>query len=196
MSATQVLELRQREVRMLDVMDAVNGSGADYRMRPVPHVDLTYKITGAAMKVHGRMGPGLKEAFYQRELSAELAKEGLDVVAEQAIEISIDGRYVGQLYIDHLVEGCVVVECKALAHEMTNEEVAQVITYLCATGNPVGFLLNFGRERLEHKRVFPPRKTELWKQRIRRYVWLPPSLRSVNPLNSVDSQSPNSEVAR
>lgn len=190
MSATSLLEMPAGETRMLGVESTVNGSGADYRMEPKPHADLTYAVIGAAMRVHNRLGPGLKEAFYQRELSAELASSGLSVVAEQTIEISIEGRYVGRLYIDHLVEDLIVVECKAVAHQLTNEEVAQVITYLCATGRPVGLLLNFGRQRLEHKRIFPPKKTELWKQRIRRYVWLPPELRSVNPFaKSVDSEA-------
>ena len=191
MSATAVLEVEEQNVRMAGVGNTVNGSGTDYRMQPKPHADLTYAIIGAAMRVHNRLGPGLKEAFYQRELCAELAIGGLAVVAEQSVEISVDGRYVGQLYIDHLVEDRIVVECKAVAHQLTNEEVAQVITYQCATAKPIGLLLNFGRERLEHKRIFPPKKTELWKQRIRRYVWLPPELRSVNPVSkSVDSHRP------
>ena len=31
-----------------------------------PHEDLTYRIIGAAMAVHRRLGPGEKEVIYQR----------------------------------------------------------------------------------------------------------------------------------
>jgi GxxExxY protein len=160
-------------------------------MQPRPYEDITYKIIGAAMRVHNQLGPGLKEAFYQRALSVELASDALAFTAEQTVEISIDGAYIGQLYLDHLVEDTIVVEEKAVSHMLTNEEIAQVITYLCATGKPVGLLINFGRERLEYKRILPPKHVDLWKRRIRRYVWLPPELRSVNPFSkSVDSQHP------
>jgi len=48
-----------------------------------------------------------------------------------------------------------------------------VITYLAATGLPVGLLSNFGRKRLEFKRIFPPKTLEGWQNRIQRYLWKP-----------------------
>ena len=63
---------------------------------------------------------------------------------------------------------------KAFSHLLTNEEIAQVITYLAATGLPVGLLINFGRKRLEFKRILPPKKLEGWQNRIQRYLWKPP----------------------
>lgn len=65
------------------------------------------------------------------------------------------------------------MECKALAHLLTAEEVAQVITYLAATGFPVGLLLNFGRTRLQYKRILRPVKLNAWQERIGRYLWRP-----------------------
>lgn len=152
-------------------------------MAEKPLADVTYRVIGAAMQVHNALGPGLKEAAYQNALSLELETAGLGFRAEWAVEIYLDETTIGLLYLDHLVEGEVVVEEKALSHLMTNEEVAQVITYLCATGKQVGLLLNFGRERLEYKRIFAPTKFEPWRERIRRYVWVPPNTRSVNPLD-------------
>ncbi len=42
-----------------------------------PHEDLTYRIIGAAMAVHRRLGPGHKEDVYQRALEAEFDRLGL-----------------------------------------------------------------------------------------------------------------------
>jgi GxxExxY protein len=53
------------------------------------------------------------------------------------------------------VEGQVVVEIKAFAHLLTNDEIAQMLNYLKATELQVGLLFNFGRRKLEHRRVFP-----------------------------------------
>jgi GxxExxY protein len=188
MSATQVLEVTRTAVTMRGVGLSTDRE-TDKRIGAALHADLTYRIIGSAMRVHNKLGPGLKEAFYQRALSAELAAVGMDFTAEQPIEISVAGTYIGQLYIDHLVANTVIVEEKAVPHLLTNEEVAQVITYLNATGKPLGLLLNFGRRSLEFKRIFPPRNPQPWRDRIKRYVWVPPQHRSVYPfLESVDRQ--------
>lgn len=139
----------------------------------IPHRELTYKIIGCAMKVHNELGPGLKEAMYHRAMSHRLEEAGLSFKEESTIDVALDGTAVGLLYIDHLVEDTVIVEEKALSHLLTSEEVAQVITYLAATGYSVGLLLNFGRTRLEYKRILPPTKLDAWKERIRRYTWTP-----------------------
>jgi len=135
--------------------------------------DVTFKIIGAAMTVHNALGPGLKELTYHKAMSLELEKAELSFEEEKAVEIYVDGSSVGLLYLDHLVEATVVVEEKAFSHLLTEEEVAQVITYLAATRFPVGLLLNFGRQRLEYRRILPPRSLGEWQKRIRRYVWTP-----------------------
>ena len=148
-----------------------------------PLEDLTYKVIGAAMSVHNALGPGLKEAAYQKALSLELARSDLSFETERPVPISVAGTEIGLLYLDHLVEEQLVVEEKAFSHLLTQEEMAQVITYLCATGLKVGLLLNFGRRRLEYKRIFPPKNVDRFRERISRYLWRPPHSPSVNPLS-------------
>jgi GxxExxY protein len=96
-------------------------------------------------------------------------EEGLSFEAEKRVQLACDGKRIGLLSIDHLVEGAVVVEVKALSHLLTSDEISQVVTYLAATNLPVGLLLNFGRTRLEYRRILPPRKLS-WPNRIRRYL--------------------------
>jgi len=47
----------------------------------VPHEDITYKVIGAAMRVHNDIGPGLKEVMYGRALSA--AMQGIDSLSRK-----------------------------------------------------------------------------------------------------------------
>lgn len=150
---------------------------------PKPLADFTYRVIGCAMRVHNRLGPGLKEAMYQKSLSLEMEGAGLSFEAERPVEIFVDGTSVGLLYLDHLLEEQVVVEEKAFSHLLTQEEIAQVITYLCSTGLKVGLLLNFGRRRLEYKRIFPPKDITQWHERIKRYAWRPKDNPSVSPLS-------------
>ncbi len=140
----------------------------------VPHSDLTYRIIGAAMRVHNRLGPGLKEKHYQRALTVEMQSDGLQVDEEYSMDIYDGNVWLGKLYLDHWVERKVVVEIKALSHLLTNLEVSQMIGYLAATQSPVGLLINFGGARLEHKRILPPKKFIEWKTHIQKFLWKPP----------------------
>jgi GxxExxY protein len=147
----------------------------------VPYADLTYRIIGCAMRVHTRIGPGLKEHHYQRALSEEMLADGLVVSEEHHVEVYDGEVWIGRLYYDHMVNDCVIVEVEAFAHMLTDEHVAQVITYLAASGLQVGLLFNFGRKRLEFKRILAPKEMTDWRQHARRYVWRPPSAGPLPP---------------
>ena len=117
--------------------------------------ELTYRIIGAAMAVHNRLGYGYKEEVYERALTVQLQQGGISAGAQFPVPVTDNGLQVALFYLDLFVENTVVVEVKAFSHQLTNDEVAQVINYLKATGAPVGLLFNFGRRRLEYRRVFP-----------------------------------------
>lgn len=127
------------------------------KLTRAPHEDITYKIIDVAMAVHRRLGPGYKEDVYQRALGAELGEYRLSYEAPRSIEVYDEGSLVGLYYLDFLVEDKVVVEIKALSG-LDNSHIAQVITYLTATGLPVGLLINFGQRSLEWRRILPPKK--------------------------------------
>lgn len=117
--------------------------------------DLTYRIIGAAMKVHNDLGPGYKEEIYERALASQLNKNGIGAKTQVPIEVWHSDSLVGLFYLDIFVEEQVVVEIKAFRHQLTNDELAQVINYLKASCAPVGLLLNFGRRKLQFRCVFP-----------------------------------------
>ena len=117
--------------------------------------DLTYRIIGAAMKVHNDLGPGYKEEIYERALASQLNQNGIAAKTQVPIEVWHSESLVGLFYLDILVVEQVVVELKAFSHQLTNDELAQVINYLKASFAPVGLLFNFGRRKLEFRRVFP-----------------------------------------
>jgi len=119
-----------------------------------PHEDVTYRINGAAMAVHRRLGPGHKEEVYQRALEAEFEKVGLSFEAQRNLEVYDEGRLVGYYIPDFIVEGKVIVEIKAFA-TLHQKYLGQVITYLNHTGLSVGLLINFGERSLRPRRVFP-----------------------------------------
>jgi GxxExxY protein len=143
-------------------------------MAAIPHTDLTYRIIGAAMRVHRRTPRGLREKHCQTALTTELVQTGLSVSDEYHREVYDGEVWLGRLYVDHLVNDCVVVEGKALSHSMGDNEIAQVIAYLAALNMGVGLLLNFGRPRLEYRRILPPKSVQGWQTHIAKYLWRPP----------------------
>ena len=124
-------------------------------VRDVTGNDLTYRTIGAAMAVHNTLGLGYKEEVYERALSVELDQRGIPAQRQFPVEVWHENVPVALFYLDLWVDEQVVVEIKALSHQLTNDERAQVINYLKATGAAVGLLFNFGRRRLEYQRIFP-----------------------------------------
>lgn len=120
--------------------------------------DLTYRIIGAAMAVHNQLGAGYKEEVYEKALLEELNKQDIHAIRQYPVYVEYDEVNVATFYLDLFIEETVVAEIKALNHLLTNDEIAQVLNYLKATGAPVGLLFNFGRRRLEYRRIFPARK--------------------------------------
>jgi GxxExxY protein len=130
--------------------------------------DLTYRIIGAAMTVHNRVGVGYKEEVYEKALAAELTQRDIYVQRQFPVEVHYAETQVAVFYLDLWIEEQVVVEVKAFSHQLTNDERAQLINYLKATGAPVGLLINFGRRKLEFKRIFPGPKINQAIQRLGR----------------------------
>lgn len=114
--------------------------------------DLTRKIIGAAIKVHKGLGPGYPEKIYQRALADEFKKQSIPFVKEQKYNIKYDGKDVGYDFMDFCVDNKVIVELKA-AREIIDLHAKQLVGYLKAGNLKLGLLLNFGKSKLEIKRV-------------------------------------------
>ena len=121
-----------------------------------PQDDLTFKIIGVAMAVHGELGPGFSEEIYQRAMAIGLHAEGAGYESEYRIDLKFRGQAIGGFELDFVVERTVVVELKAVA-ALAPVHHQQVIAYLAASGLPVGLLINFGAVSLETRRIFPPK---------------------------------------
>ncbi len=113
---------------------------------------VTGKIIGSAIEVHRALGNGFQEVIYQRALEVEMTAQGLEFSREHEMEIFYRGVKVGMRRVDFLVEGCVLVEIKALI-QLEDVHLAQAINYLEAYNLDLGLLLNFGARSLQFKRV-------------------------------------------
>ena len=138
------------------------------------HEKTTEIIIGAAIEVQRRLGPGFLESIYEKALCLELAKRDVQFLRQPEIVVLYDGQPVGTHRLDLVVEDAIVVELKAIT-ALEDVHVAIVRSYLKAAGKKHGLLLNFGRKRLEYRRILPPKKLDGWQERIQRYLWKPNS---------------------
>ena len=115
--------------------------------------DITEKIIGAAYKVANTLGAGFLEKVYENALAIELKKSGLSVKQQYSLPVYYEDQLVGNYFADLLVEDSVIVELKAV-RELVSEFSAQVINYLKATRINTGLLINFGKPKIEIKRLY------------------------------------------
>jgi GxxExxY protein len=116
------------------------------------HRPTTEKIIGAAFEVHQELGCGFLERVYQRALQVELLRRGVAAEIERRIQVQYKGVVVGDYDADLIVADSVAVEIKVNPQYDKRDE-AQLLNELKATSLKVGLLLNFGRNKVEYKRL-------------------------------------------
>ena len=116
--------------------------------------DITEKIIGASFEVHKFLGNGFQEVIYQRALSYEMWKVGLEFQREidQDIFYKELEKPIGTRRADFVVGGKVLVELKAII-QIEDVHLAQTLNYLKAYKLDVGLLINFGSKSLTFKRL-------------------------------------------
>jgi GxxExxY protein len=113
---------------------------------------ITEKIIGCSYTVGNVLGCGFLEKVYENALAYELRKAGYKVLQQHEIKVYYEGVEVGKYFTDLFVEDCVIVEVKAIS-SLSDSQKAQCINYLKATKLKIGLLINFGKPRIEIKRV-------------------------------------------
>jgi GxxExxY protein len=113
---------------------------------------LTEKVIGGAFAVSNSLGHGFLEAVYKNALMVELEARDPSVRKEQSFSVRYRDKQVGFYLADLVVENQVIIELKAV-DSLSQNHTAQVLNYLKASQLPIGILLNFGRPRLEMKRI-------------------------------------------
>ena len=110
------------------------------------------QLIGAVFEVHNVLGYGFLGKVYQRAMQVVLQVRGVKVELEPCIQVQFKGVVVGDYAADLLVEDKIIVELKTDATYQSFHE-AQLLNELRDTGIKLGYLINFGREKVEYKRM-------------------------------------------
>jgi GxxExxY protein len=123
---------------------------------------LTEHIIGAAIEVHRDKGPGLIESIYEWCFGKELGLRNVNWECQQMVRIHYKGFTKEELLrFDVLVEGCVLVEAKAVETILPVHK-AQLLSYMKLLDVPIGLLINFHELKLVdgvHRLLLPGANT-------------------------------------
>jgi len=112
----------------------------------------SYAVIGAAMEVFNELGSGFLESIYHRGLEKEFSARKIPFISEHELPVFYKCDEIGRYRVDFLCFDSLLVEIEALSR-VGNNEKAQVINYLKASGLNRALLINFGAPSLEYKRV-------------------------------------------
>jgi GxxExxY protein len=114
---------------------------------------LSEKVIGCCYTISNALGSGFLEKVYENALAHELRKLGLNVEIQKPLHVIYDSVIIGEYFADLIVEGVLLIELKT-TNGFNDNHKAQCNNYLNATKLPLCLLINFGRPRVEVKRIF------------------------------------------
>lgn len=113
-----------------------------------------YDIVGICMDVYNNLGYGFLEVVYKDAMEIEFIEKEIKHHREKEFSILYKGRKLKRIFnTDFLVFDKIIIEVKAKADGIQEEAFAQTINYLKASDIHVGLIINFGKRKLEYKRV-------------------------------------------
>jgi GxxExxY protein len=113
---------------------------------------LTEKIIRCAHEVSNELGAGFLEKVYKNALALELRRANVKISQQHSLPVLYKAVLVGDYIADLVVEEVVIVELKAVK-ALDEIHAAQCMNYLRATGLHVCLLINFGKPRIEVRRI-------------------------------------------
>ena len=123
----------------------------------------SYKIRGAAFEVWKTFRGIFKEKIVDRALKRELENRGLKVENQKKINIYYKDEKVGIYVPDFVINDKILIEIKAKSF-LTKEDERQFWYYLMGSQYRLGFLINFGSEKLEIRRRIYDQAREKYKK--------------------------------
>jgi len=122
----------------------------------------SYLIRGAAFEVWKTFKGIFKEKIVVNALKRELENRGLKVESQKRINIFYKGEKVGIYIPDQIINDSILIEVKVKPY-LTKEDERQFWYYLRGSSYKLGFLINFGSQKLEIKRRIYEKAREKYK---------------------------------
>lgn len=113
----------------------------------------SYKIIGACITVHKKLGIGFFESVYAEALEVEFNKSKIPYTKEKRLPVYYDGQKMKKYFIaDFVCYESIIIELKATKFTI-DADIRQTLNNIKATQFRLGILINFGTPSLTYKRL-------------------------------------------
>jgi len=114
----------------------------------------TFEIIGYCMEVQNTLGFGFSEIIYKDALESEFLAAELPYTREKELQVKYKEKLLAhKFFADYVCYDDIIIEIKSTDKGVIDEYIAQILNYMRASGCPVGLIINFGKKRLEYKRL-------------------------------------------
>lgn len=125
----------------------------EIRISNFPLKEETEFIIGVGIEIHKTLGHGFLEIVYKDVFEYEFKETNTFYEREKPFVVPYKKTILAHLFkADFVVFDKIILEIKAKGG-ITDEDDARTINYLKCSGCKVGLILNFGRIKLDIKRV-------------------------------------------
>jgi GxxExxY protein len=122
-------------------------------MTDIIYKEESYKIVGACMDVHKKLGPGFLESVYSEALEIEFQRADIPYEKEKKLPVLYEGKPLKKYFrADYVCYGSIIIELKATKYSV-DADIKQTLNNIKATNYKLGILINFGTPSLTYKRV-------------------------------------------
>ena len=112
----------------------------------------TFKVIGACINVHKKLGSGFSETVYHQALEKELLNANIPFEYQKKVPIYYDGELLDEFFVaDFVCYNAVMLDVRAVT-VIKPQMKQQLINYLKSSNIEVGLLINFGGEILKWNR--------------------------------------------
>ena len=113
----------------------------------------SYKIIGACIEVHGKLGAGFLESVYAEALEIEFKKRNIPYQREPKLNVYYEDQLLKKYFkADFVCYNSVICELKASKY-LVDADRQQTLNNIKATKFKLGLLINFGTPSLTYKRI-------------------------------------------
>jgi len=113
----------------------------------------SYKIVGACMEVHKKLGSGFLESVYAEALTLEFKKADIPYEREKKLPVYYEDQPLKKYFkADFVCYNSIIIELKATKY-LVEANQQQTLNNIKATKFKLGLLINFGTPSLTYKRI-------------------------------------------
>ena len=116
--------------------------------------DEVYAIVGYCIEVWKTLGYGFSEVIYKDAIEIEFIENRVPYKREDELSVYYKGKVLHHKFkSDFTLLDNIIIEVKSGEEGINDTVISQTLNYLKASGCRLGLIVNFGKSKMEYKRL-------------------------------------------